>query len=397
MSTSPTHEQAVTEENGGLKPLHTANSVYYPALDGLRALALALVFMDHYCSIPQFGLGVSVFFVLSGFLITGILWDTRDQVHRVRNFYVRRTLRIFPLYYGVFVALLLTTPLFHWRWNSSWVVWPMYLGNLILYTPGWLPRPQWWMTAYGMLDAGNGFRLLMGHFWSLCVEEQFYLIWPWLVFLASRKFLVRFCGVIVIALPLLRVVAAMVFPAKAIQANVLFRTLFFQADSLLLGALLAFAMRGAWREKLLRLGRWLPDATAVLALICIYCFINVHIPALHQPFPQPDNPLTWQFSIVDVMGAAFILGTLQPASLVYKVCHLRPLRWLGRISYGAYIFHDMPHLFYHGLGVSLWPAHVELATNMLAIAGTLVLATLSYRYFEKPFLRLKDRLTLTEA
>ena len=70
-----------------LKPLHTGNAVYYPALDCFRGCALTLVFVDHYFGIPIFGLGVSLFFVLSGFLITGILWDTREQPHHVRKFF----------------------------------------------------------------------------------------------------------------------------------------------------------------------------------------------------------------------------------------------------------------------------------------------------------------------
>lgn len=397
MPTSDASQQSTSDEPRELKPLHTANSVYYPALDGLRAVALAAVFLDHYCHVPLFALGVSVFFVLSGFLITGILWDTREQAHKVRNFYVRRTLRIFPLYYAVFAVLLLTTPYFHWQWTSPWALWPLYLGNLIMYIPQWLPKPTWMLAANAMLEGKRGYTMLMGHFWSLCVEEQFYLIWPWIVFKASRKFLVRFCWVIVIVSPLLRVLAGYTFPPAAIRANVQFRTLFFQADALLLGALLAFAMRDEWRQKLLRLGRFLPDLFLLATLVYTYCCIDLHIAALHQPFLQAVKPLTWQFTIADVLGLGLILGTLQPASLVYKICYLRPLRWVGRISYGAYVFHDMPHLAYLALGRRLLPAHAEGLTAVIAVGGTLGLATLSYYCFEKPFLKMKDRLTLTAA
>src|ERR1700742_2071666 len=93
------------------------NRVFYPALDGLRAIAFLMVLLQHYLAVPWGWTGVNVFFVLSGFLITGILWDTRDTPHRIRNFYVRRALRIFPLYYAIALLFVLTTPLLHWHWT----------------------------------------------------------------------------------------------------------------------------------------------------------------------------------------------------------------------------------------------------------------------------------------
>ena len=93
-----------------------ANSVYFPALDGIRALALSMVFLAHYAEIPLFGVGVNIFFVLSGFLITGILLDTLHVPHFFKTFYARRALRIFPLYYGVLILLLLLTRPLHFVW-----------------------------------------------------------------------------------------------------------------------------------------------------------------------------------------------------------------------------------------------------------------------------------------
>jgi peptidoglycan/LPS O-acetylase OafA/YrhL len=98
------------------------NRLFYPALDGMRAIAFLLVFGQHYLQIPWGWAGVDLFFVLSGFLITGILFDSRDDPFRVRNFYVRRTLRIFPLYYGIMLALLVLQPFAHWQWNWRWMV-----------------------------------------------------------------------------------------------------------------------------------------------------------------------------------------------------------------------------------------------------------------------------------
>ena len=153
---------AEQEQDRRQRPLHTANATYYPALDGFRAVALAMVLLAHYGGIPILGLGVSLFFVLSGFLITGILWDTREQTHRMRNFYVRRTLRIFPLYYGLFLLLFLLTPLLHWQWNSGWLLWVTYLGNCIFYLPQHLPQTEWQLTGDGMLYGSFGITLYLG-------------------------------------------------------------------------------------------------------------------------------------------------------------------------------------------------------------------------------------------
>src|ERR1700733_88484 len=107
------------------------NRAFYPALDGMRALAFLMVFGQHYLHLPWGWAGVDLFFVLSGFLITGILFDTRNDPHRVRNFYLRRTLRIFPLYYGVMLYILLLYPLFRWDIDWKWLAWPAYLGNYL--------------------------------------------------------------------------------------------------------------------------------------------------------------------------------------------------------------------------------------------------------------------------
>src|SRR5665213_3289728 len=126
------------------RPVETpvsANRVYFPALDGIRAMAFLMVFAGHYLRLPWGWAGVDVFFVLSGFLITGILFDTRDELHRVRNFYVRRTLRIFPLYYAVFLVLALVYPIFHWNWNWVWLVWPAYVGNWVQFLFPFQPLP----------------------------------------------------------------------------------------------------------------------------------------------------------------------------------------------------------------------------------------------------------------
>jgi peptidoglycan/LPS O-acetylase OafA/YrhL len=171
----------------------SANSAYFPALDGLRAVAFLMVFSNHYLNRTWGIAGVDVFFVLSGFLITGILFDTRDEQHRARNFYLRRTLRIFPLYYGCMVLLLLACPVFRWQWDCRWLLWPAYLGNFARFLHPAAPYSlfQRMADAQVLSRAFPRVQLFFGHFWSLCVEEQFYLVWPWFVFwIQDRKRLI---------------------------------------------------------------------------------------------------------------------------------------------------------------------------------------------------------------
>src|SRR5467141_1688790 len=180
---------------------------HVPALDGLRGLAIIMVLFVHFVGACQpesaferilikgsnYGVwGVDLFFVLSGYLITGILYDSKGSAHYYRNFYVRRILRIFPLYYGVLFLLFFVFPLFPSVYptgleesarHQAWV-WPFGV-NLFIALRGW------WALPY------------ISHFWSLAIEEHFYLLWPLVVFSFRRETLERIClGVIVAALAL---------------------------------------------------------------------------------------------------------------------------------------------------------------------------------------------------
>jgi peptidoglycan/LPS O-acetylase OafA/YrhL len=155
-----------------------------------------MVFANHYLRLPWGWAGVDVFFVLSGFLITGILFDTREQANRVRSFYVRRILRIFPLYFGLMLALVLLYPIFRWDWSWSWLLWPAFLGNFArgqhVFAVG--SPLQMLADAQPLSRSFPRIQLFCGHLWSLCVEEQFYLIWPGIVFwLRNRRQLLWVC------------------------------------------------------------------------------------------------------------------------------------------------------------------------------------------------------------
>ena len=167
--------------------------------------------------------GVDLFYVLSGFLITGILFDSLESPHYFRNFYVRRALRIFPIFYGFFLLLFLATPLFrlHWHWNL--LTYFFYFGNI--YTPlADLAKGN--PTTVDYVWHGVSHPIVnIGHLWSLCVEEQFYLIWPALIWwIRGRRKLMNFCIVVCVLTLLLRIALAAIHPVENTQYLLLWST-----------------------------------------------------------------------------------------------------------------------------------------------------------------------------
>jgi peptidoglycan/LPS O-acetylase OafA/YrhL len=380
------------------------NKRFYPALDGLRAIAVLMVFYQHYLSPPDIRpalnwgwTGVDIFFVLSGFLITGILYDTRHTLHRFRNFYVRRTLRIFPLYYGVLLIGLLLTPVFHWVWHPVWILWPLYLGNYGRFI--WLND---WMQGTGVLDHlrssirfDQPFFLYFGHFWSLCVEEQFYLVWPLLVFLIKDRVRLRdLCIAVCILCLIARILCAWLLPQDYIDAEFLYRFTPLRADALLLGGAIALMLRGPEAE---RLKQYLRPACSVFVVGFVIFEILYRHAALHFYYPVAGAPIldTLGYTLIDLFAGIVILLSLQPAGTLYRMLTIKPLRRLGQMSYGFYVFHDIPHLAYGLLVDRVLPNISDAAssdiTAAVALAGTLLLSYLSFRFFESPFLRLKER------
>jgi peptidoglycan/LPS O-acetylase OafA/YrhL len=379
------------------------NKVYYPALDGLRAFAILLVFAQHYFltfykPYLQWGwTGVDIFFVLSGFLITGILFDTRNDAHRFRVFYIRRSLRIFPLYYGIFAVVLLLTPVLHWAWSSVWVLWPIYLGNYDRFL-----NVHAFFLNHGLIDnlfsPVAGYAIYFGHFWSLCVEEQFYLVWPFVVFLLRDRVRLRnLCVAVVILMPFIRLIVGHFLSQELLDAGIFYRATPFRVDALLLGGLIALELRGPNAERLRRLAAPIFISASITCLLAWGFAVGV----LHQSVSAGETTpwiATFGFTLVDFIAAGALLLTLQPGNIFYRVFTIKPLRRLGQISYGFYVFHDIPHVFYDSLARTVLGSntqHIHIPVAMLiAFICTTALSLLSFRLFEAPFLRLKNRLAM---
>jgi peptidoglycan/LPS O-acetylase OafA/YrhL len=359
-----------------------AGDGWYPGLDGVRGIAVFLVFTIHY--VPRLlgnigWTGVIIFFVLSGFLITGVLYDNRNEPHRFRNFYIRRTLRIFPLFYFIWLCIFVTAFFFHERWRPLLGLWPAYLGNYARFIAGTSAVDRIWTSH---------FAFEIGHFWSLAIEEQFYLLWPLVVFRVNdRRVLIRICIAVMLAVLLLRSVLVLVLPAHLVQLGFLYRMTFAQADAFLLGGLLALLMRGPAEAAVPRWGGKLL-AIAVPALVIAWLFNGgIHL----QPITENSRWVgAYGFTLLDLISAGLILGSLHRGSILFHFFSLRPLRVLGRYSYGFYVYHVIIYQPLVGFVLNRWPVpHALLYTvDFFIILGV---SALSYHILEMPFLRLKRR------
>jgi len=400
-----------TTVSGNTELTKPENRAFYPAFDGLRALAFLAVFFWHYEMMPWGWAGVDVFFVLSGFLITGILFDTRNEPHKVKNFFIRRTLRIFPLYYGIFVVLLISEPFVHWQWGLRWAAWALYLGNIVPHFHPYAFGGQRAFAEFALLPGGRQWGALhFGHFWTLCVEEQFYVVWPWIVFwVRDRRKLLWIC---VASLPIclaLRIAAPHVLPAWLIQEEVVAHVTIFRVDDLLWGGCLALMLRGPAGKTLLR---WAMLLTPVaFALLAVWFALTPGHHFFATPYPYPATYLTFGLTTISLLSGLVILVALQPGNWLSRTLTLPPLRWIGRLSYGAYVFHDIFHEYVqavvrhfthyalkHNVNVGVkMVAHQSALVSGLALPLTFVLAWLSFHFFETPFLNLKNRWTVAHT
>ncbi len=354
-------------------------------LDGIRGVAALLVLLYHafYMSLlnqPVAGLakllaaatkagwlGVDLFFVLSGLLITGILLDSQADRHYFRNFYARRVLRIMPLYYAALLVLLVC-----YQGSGSFVL----LGSVYL-------------TNLAALFAVP---MLFGPLWSLSVEEHFYLLWPWLVRYLNVRRLAVLAGLIVLLTPLARALAF-----GRVGAMEIYFYSWFRFDGLALGALLAIWLRGA-NCTVVRL-----KGAALAAVMA-----GVIIIAAGLPFGMLSRErfagTTLLYTAAQLIFAGLIAAALMPGrSLLKAALAWRPLAWCGEVSYCFYLVHVF---CFHLIDWLLAQAGIELsamiglagAITVRALVGTVasfVIAALSWRYFETPILSLRRHFTAT--
>ena len=347
-------------------------------LDGLRAIAIATVFAFH-MRLPGFSLGwagVQLFFVISGFLITRILLKSRQRPRYFRNFYIRRTLRIFPIYYLLLVAY----------FAVAWIE-----GDT--HTVGLMPYYLTYTQTYPQIASNFTDARLLVHTWTLAIEEQFYLMWPLAIFLLRGRWLVgALAGCFGLAL------ATRLWAQEQVNTFLSVAWLPTQLDLLAAGAVIAVLSATLDAAALRRWGYVLATVGSVAA-----CAIVVHggLDAYWSPMTWvhlPTSPYLPTAMAVAFAGVVALTAT-----------QARPTRWLanrammrvGKISYGLYLFHPFVFRLADHLGGPLVQAVHSASLHRLAAIGlmiakfaaVLLAAECSWRFYEGPINALKDRLT----
>jgi peptidoglycan/LPS O-acetylase OafA/YrhL len=334
------------------------------SLDGLRAVSILLVLFWHLAvhrvdsahgvTVGPIGaLGVRIFFVISGFLITTLLLRELAAAGRISlaKFYARRTLRIFPASYA-YIAVLAAL-----AWAGIIVLQPHDLVFAATYTSSYVAGTSWWVA----------------HLWSLSVEEQFYLLWPGVIALGGRRLAEGVAGATVIAGPLLRGLWWVLLPQDRLLLGRAFPTV---VDALAIGCLCAF--HGDWAAKARRLREshlWLMVA-GLFALSLIPQ--ELLVPLVRRPFRILFD------TAANVLIAGWLLGSVTvETGLMTRLLNSRPLAALGTVSYSLYLWQQLFTGFAH-LG------------TLAVVGGALGAATMSYWLLERPLMALRRNLRTEE-
>ncbi len=364
-----------------------ANTVYHAApgntslltipiatLDGFRGLAILLVMGYHYSHFLHFGwMGVDLFFVLSGFLITGKLVESRGANHYFRNFYLKRILRIIPLYFTVLLLFFVALPL----------IWPLQVSASMQQ----LQQQQlyYWLFTANVYDAVHGFPLNISliHFWSLCCEMQFYLLWPFVVYFFRQQFkgaMVFLLALVVMSI-LFRINAGSFFSLSHVYRYVLLPC---RLDAFSIGALVYLLVQ---RGRLQRYTIWLAVAAITILITILGVMMVRHIPwhfsgDIVSKYGYTLNALGW--------GCLLPFVLIAQHGIVHRIFSNPVLTWLGKYSYGIYVFHLPVYIFIAQLNrLNNHPSEKTFSLAATAMVVTCICSFASYHLLEKHFLKLK--------
>jgi peptidoglycan/LPS O-acetylase OafA/YrhL len=364
----------------------TSGRKYNPSLDGIRGYGFLAVFLLHYFG-PEYFVqyrstpyrvlaalecisyfAVPVFFVLSGFLIGGILYNTRNREGFFRVFYGRRIIRIFPVYYlallGVACVLrVVKFPLTFQFWSHF-----LFIQNLF-------PHFSSYSTP-----------LVLTQYWTLATEEQFYLAWPLVVwFLPKRRRLFAAAGFLVLVSFAIRFEASHIFSNWA-QIRYLSFT---RGDAILLGVMLGFVYKEPSFRWVKAHARWFALAGITAMAIWTFC--------MDRAWPQSFRGEQCAIPLVNFTAVALVVDVMEEKSWLGRVCSRSWIGWLGRMSYSLYIVHFIYAKWFRHVAVGYFVNYMPripavLLSGVLAFCLTLALAMLSYYLIEMPCQKLRKRL-----
>ena len=345
------------------------------ALDGLRGMAILLVVAFHYFyyAVPVFAVGwvgVDLFFVLSGYLITKRLIENKDRKDRYKLFYTNRALRIMPLYY--LVLILFYSSIYFLVEPQNFHRFDFYLNNKVDF---------FLFLQNGVFVKSMPLEPHLGHLWSLAIEEQFYLAWPLILYtFYKKKHFINILWLSIIAVLILRNI---LYFTDHLHKNTYYKHTFCRIDSIIIGALTYFLLLKPTNAKLLK---WV--GIIALLFVCTGLFVLQNA-APSSPFSTTVGYTAYAFLFASVLGHVISY----PNSKIARFFKLSFLRFTGKISYGFYVIHVL-------VGVTLavkiknalQPAFPNWAKDIswiICFAVSYLLSIVSYYYFESFFLKFK--------
>ncbi|CAN5881768.1 hypothetical protein BH11BAC7_BH11BAC7_28870 [soil metagenome] len=348
---------------------------YLPKMDALRAIAALMVLFSHYfvdLNGPAFsfgGNGVQIFFVISGFLITSILLSQKNNVplpkiKLIKNFIIKRALRLFPVYYILLTLLVLMSVA-----GGLWICDKGDLWHYFTYTQNFLFFKKGFQSP------------LFNHTWSLAVEEQFYLFWPFLILLIPKKSEL----IVLVSVLLTGFITKIYFVDFYSGPGTVKGLTFLHFDTLGAGALLAY-ISFYKKETLLK---FLDKIADILFFTTLTGALLLNYYKIGGSFFLPALLALMAFSLVFICSRDF-------KSVLNPLLNLAILKRIGKISYGVYLYHKLVPFFFNFAyeKTGMTPIKSGVVLFIIYFTITMVVATLSWKFIESPILKLKEKFDL---
>jgi peptidoglycan/LPS O-acetylase OafA/YrhL len=364
---------------------------YIKSLDGIRALAVLLIMVYHANLLHFSWVAVQLFFVLSGFLITGILWNEKQKQTSIgfkyKKFIVRRSLRIFPLYFGYLFLIGIIYLVFHFPsyYQTYFPYLATYTFNFTRLLPEWQGNP------------------LFTHLWTLSVEEQFYLFFPFIIFFLPKRFIGPVLIFLIILSPFCRFILGEIYTAKGHEegavADAVYWNTLSHLDAFCLGGIIPVLNL---TSRIKKPKHWFTCffIIAVIAGAISYYYSSSPYPywndlGFHH-FLTGNYQHVWHYTIINLVCASLILflvsaHTTNALPLLRRFFETNWMVRIGRVSYGMYVFHWLVLIYIYQR--YLMPENIFLRLLLfIPYAATVFgLAELSFRLYEKKFIDLKDK------